>query len=181
MADITLAECNGRIWLVGGVEHMNRLLANTLPPDISTEFVQCETVNDVQRLWDQNNTESGAGSAWHLHPGIAARLKRATPDFAVYFAQWSALLDQDAVIVVHAAVARARDLGAAPVRLAQYLAPDGPRAMAALAELRCQLIEDLMTEGGIDPARFIREMRDVTSVPGMGAESQRVDVVVGVA
>ncbi len=42
MADITLAEYNGRVWLVGGEVYIDDLLANTLTPNVSIELVRCE-------------------------------------------------------------------------------------------------------------------------------------------
>ena len=181
MADITLAECGGQVWLVGGVEYMSDLLTNALPPNISTEIVQCESAQDVMRLWEQNNPDGDGSSAWQIHPAIVSRIKRASPDFAVYFTQWSALLDADALAVVNAAAAQARTLAEAPLLIATYLPPAPARNLTSLARLRAQMIEDALIEAGIDAARFLRETRETGSVPGMGDESQRVDVVVRAA
>lgn len=178
MADITLAECGGQVWLVGGVEYMSDLLANALPPNISTEIVQCESAQDVMRMWEQNNPDGDGSSAWQIHPAIVSRIKRASPDFAVYFTQWSALLDADALAVVNAAAAQARALAEAPVRVATYLPADPARNLVSLARLRAQMIEDALIEAGVEAGRFLRETREAGSVPGMGDESQRVDVIV---
>ncbi len=181
MADITLAECGGQVWLVGGVEYMSDLLANSLAANISMEIVQCESTQDVMRLWEQNNPDGDGSSAWQIHPAIVSRIKRASPDFAVYFTQWSALLDADALAVVNAAAAQARGQADVPVQIATYLPPAPARNLASLARLRAQMIEDALIEAGIDAARFLRETRETGSVPGMGDESQRVDVVVQAA
>ena len=179
MADITLAEFNGRAWLVGGEAHLHDLLGNTLPSNVSIELIQCEHPSDIRRLWVQNCGEpSTDGMPWQIHPAIVARIHRSTPDFAVYFGQWSALLDQDALTTVSAAAARAHEAAEAAVELAQYLDPEGPQAMADLARLRTQLIEDKLTEAGIAVSRISRIVRNVSDVPGMGQESQRVDVII---
>ena len=178
MADITLAECGGQVWLVGGVEYLTDLLANTLPPNISTEIVQCESAQDVMRMWEQNNPDGDGSSAWQIHPAIVTRIKSASPDFALYFTQWSALLDADAMAVVNAVAMRARTLAEVPVRVATYLPPNPARNLASLARLRAQMIEDALVEAGIDAARFLRETRATSAIPGMGEESQRVDVIV---
>ena len=54
MADITLAELNGRVWLVGGEPYIDDLLANTLAPEISIELVPCESKSEVHALWVQH-------------------------------------------------------------------------------------------------------------------------------
>ena len=179
MADITLAEFNGRVWLVGGEAHLHELLGNTLPSEVSIELVQCEHPTEVRRLWVQLCGErESEGMPWQIHPAIVDRIHRNTSDYSVYFGQWSAMLDQDALMSVNAAAARAREAPMARMELVQYLDPDGPQAMADLARLRAQLIEDRLVEAGIDRGRVARATRNVSEVPGMAQESQRVDVVV---
>lgn len=179
MADITLAEFNGRVWLVGGEAYLHDLLANTLPPDISIELLQCERPADVHSLWVQHCGEPATdGMPWQIHPNIVARIHRNAPDYAVYFTQWSAMLDPDALTVIHAAAARAQESPEAAVTLAEYLDPEGPRAMIDLSRLRAQLIEDKLAEQGVDRTRIARVTRNVSEVPGMAQESQRVDIVV---
>lgn len=179
MADITLAEFNGRVWLVGGENYIDDLLANTLPAHVSIEIVQCASQPELHKLWVQHCGEPTAqGMPWLIHPNIAARIRRSSPDYAVFFAQWSALLDQDALAVIREAANWAAENQAAPVLLAEYLDPDGPQAMADLARLRAQLIEDKLVEFGVDRARIGRLRRNVADVAGMSQESQRVDIVV---
>ncbi len=179
MADITLAEFNGRVWLVGGEVHLQDLLANTLSQQVSIELVQCEHTSEVHHLWVQNcGEQNGDGLPWQIHPNIVARIRRRSPDYAVFFAQWSALLDPDALSVINAAAAWARENPQAPVVLAEYVDPQGPPAMADLSRLRTQLIEDKLAETGIPRDRVERVRRDVTEVPGMSQESQRVDIIV---
>ncbi len=179
MADITLAEFNGRVWLVGGETHLHDLLGNTLPKDVSIELIQCEHPSDIRRLWTQHCGEpSTDGMPWQIHPAIVARIHRSTSDYGVYFGQWSALLDQDALMSVNAAAARACEEAEVPVELAQYLDPEGPQSMVDLARLRAQLIEDRLAEAGVERSRISRVVRDVRDVPGMAQESQRIDVVI---
>ncbi len=181
MADITLAEFNGRVWLVGGESYIDALLANTLSEDVSIEFVRCESQSDIHDLWVQNcgSPASGTGSTpWVIHPKIAERIRRSSPDYAVFFAQWSAMLDHDALAVIHAAVVWLKQQPETPVVLAEYLDPVGPQAMVDLSRLRAQLIEDKLAEGGIARHRISRVRRSVLDVPGMAQESQRVDIIV---
>ncbi len=179
MADITLAEFNGSVWLVGGDSYFDDLLANTLASDISIELVQCESQSDVHDLWVQHCGMPSEGSMpWVINPMIVTRIRGRSPDYAVFFAQWSAFLDQDAVAVVRAAAGWAAENPAMPVRLAEYLDPQGPQAMADLARLRAQLIEDKLVETGIDRARIGRIRRDVSDIAGMPQESQRIDIIV---
>jgi outer membrane protein OmpA-like peptidoglycan-associated protein len=182
MADITLAEFNGRVFLVGGEAYLDDLLANTLSPQVSIELVQCERQSAVHELWVQHcGDPQSAGLPWVIHPAIANRIRRRSPDYAVFFAQWSAMLDTDALAVINAAAAWAEANPAAPVLIAEYLDAAGPPAIAALSGLRAQLIEDRLAECGLDRTRITRVRREITDVPGMAQESQRVDIVVRAA
>jgi outer membrane protein OmpA-like peptidoglycan-associated protein len=181
MADITLAEFNGRVWLVSGESYIDDLLANRLSEDVSIEFVRCESQRDIRDLWVQNcgSPEAGTGSApWAIHPKIAERIRRSSPDYAVFFAQWSAMLDHDALAVIRAAVVWWKQQPQTPVVLAEYLDPDGPQAMVDLSRLRAQLIEEKLAEGGVAREQISRLRRSVHDVPGMAQESQRVDIIV---
>lgn len=179
MADITLAEFNGRVWLVGGEGHIDDLLANTLSHDVSIELVACERKSDVLDLWVQHCGEQpGTGDPWLIHPGIVARIRRGAPDYAVFFAQWSAMIDEDAATVINSAAGWALQNARAPVLLAEYLDPEGPAPVADLSRLRAQLIEERLVQQGVARERIGRSRRAVSEVPGMGAESQRIDIVV---
>lgn len=179
MADITLAEFNGSFWLVGGESFIDDLLANTLESDISIELVPCESQAEVYDLWTQLcGAPAEGGMPWVINPLFVNRIRRRAPDYAVFFAQWSAFLDQDAVAVVNAAAIWATENPSLPVRIAEYCDPAGPQAMADLARLRAQLIVGKLLEAGIDPARIERIRRDIAEIPGMPQESQRVDIVV---
>ena len=179
MADITLAEFNGRVWLVGGEVYLDDLLANTLAREISIELVQCERQSDIRDLWVQHCGQPASdGLPWIIHPNIVARIRRGSPDYPVFFTQWSAMLDQDALTVIAAAALWARENPEAPVILAEYLDPEGPQAIADLSRLRAQLIEDKLTESGVARSQIVRERRDVREMAGLSQESQRVDIIV---
>lgn len=182
MADITLAECNGGVWLVGGEDYIDDLLINSLPPEITIEIVQCASKEEVRALWVQNCGEpKTAAFPWVIHPNIAARIRRASPDYSVFFAQWSAFLDDDAQSVIREAAHWAAANATLPVQLVTFLDPVGPQAIADLARLRAQLIEDRLIEHGLDRTRVARAQRDVADMGGMAQESQRVDIVVRAA
>jgi hypothetical protein len=179
MADITLAEFNGRVWLVGGEVYIDDLLANTLTPDVSIELVRCESQSDVHDMWVQNcGEQTTSGMPWIIHPNIAARIRRSSPDYSVYFAQWSVMLDPDALAVIREASNWGIQNPEQPVALTEFLDPAGPQAMVDLSRLRAQLIEDKLVEHGIERGRISRVRRTVDDVPGMTQESQRVDIVV---
>ena len=85
MADITLAEFNGRVWLVGGEAHLHDLLNNSLPPNVSIELLQCERISGVTDLWVQHCGERDTdGMPWQIHPNIVTRIRRRSPDYAVF-------------------------------------------------------------------------------------------------
>src|SRR5271154_6819179 len=143
MADITLAEFNGRVWLVGGEAHLHDLLNNSLPKNVSIELLNCERLSNVTDLWVQHCGERPTGGMpWQIHPNIVTRIRQRSPDYAVFFAQWSAMLDQDALTVVNAAATWARENPTIPVVLAEYLDPAGPQSIVDLSRLRAQLIEE---------------------------------------
>ena len=181
MADITLAEFNGNAWLVGGEQHIDDLLANTLPNDVTIEVVPCDSKSDVNALWVQNCgmlPEGIGGDPWIIHPAIVNRIRRSSPDHAVFFGQWSALLDEDALAVIHAAARTAREHATAPLFVAEYLDPAGPRSIADLQSLRANLVEEQLATEGVDRGRLQRIVRAVADVPGMAQESQRIEIIV---
>ncbi len=179
MADIVLAEHRGQTWLVSGERYIDDLLANTLPRDVSIEFVACESESDVTVLWVQNcGPPTDSGAPWMIHPAIAKRIRRSSEGHVVYFGQWSAMLDEDAQSVIRSAVIWAQEFAETDVTLVTYVAEGGPKAVADIANIRCTLIEAELTGAGIAAERIKRANRDPALAPGMGAESQRVDIVI---
>jgi len=178
MADIVLAECRGQAWLVSGEQYIDHLLANTLPPHVSIELVACESKSEVDALWVQHCGPPEAYSApWLIHPGVTNRVRRGKAGHAVFFAQWSAMMDDDAKAVVRAAAGWAQQNTDRDVLIVRYVGPNSPQAMLDLANLRASLVEAELVTLEVEAARIGRETRDVSTVPGMAEESQRVDIV----
>lgn len=179
MADITLAEFNGAVWLVGGEAHLHDMLANTLAGDISIEFVSCERASDVRALWIQNCGEQVSdGMPWQIHPNIVARIRRSSPEHSVYFTQWSVMLDPEAVATVQAAAVAALQNPEAPVILVEFLDENAPASVAGLSHLRAQLITERLVEFGVPAERISRTQRGLQDMPVISSESQRVDILV---
>jgi hypothetical protein len=182
MADITLAEYQGRVWLVGGEPYIDDLLANTLASQITIELVPCKSQSDVHALWEQHcGPQDSFGNPWIIHPAIVQRIRRAASEYSVFFTEWSAMIDQDAETVIASAAAWANENPEAPVDLVEFLDPAGPKAIADLSRLRAQLIEDRLTEGGVARERIGRATDRPGEVVAKSGESQRVDIVVRVA
>lgn len=179
MADITLAEFQGRVWLVGGEPYIDDLLANTLAGDVSIELVPCEHKSEVHALWVQHcGQPTSLGDPWMIHPAIVARIRRnSSNNYSVFFAEWSAMLDKDAHTVIASVAAWARENTQASLQLVEFLDPAGPKAIADLSRLRAQLIEDRLFEAGVARERIGRDTRGVGDVAGMAQESQRIDIV----
>jgi outer membrane protein OmpA-like peptidoglycan-associated protein len=177
MADITLAEYNGRVWLVGGEPYIDDLLANTLAPDVSIELIPCEQKSEVNALWVQHcGPQTTLGDPWLIHPGIVARIRRKSSNYSVFFAEWSAALDKDAHTVIASVAAWAMDNRTATLDLVEFLDPAGPKAIADLSRLRAQLVEDALVKAGVEVGRIGRAMRAVGDVAGLAQESQRIDI-----
>jgi hypothetical protein len=182
MADITLAEVHGRCWLVGGEAFIDDLLANTLAKHVTIEVLPCETKSDVHALWVQHCGEQGPGAdPWMIHPAIVARIRRNAAGHSVFFAEWSARLDQDALTVIASAAAWALENPDAPITLVEFLDPDGPKAVADLSRLRAQMVEDQLVAGSVARERIGRASREPGDVAGMAQESQRIEISLQIA
>ncbi len=182
MADITLAEVGGRVWLVGGETYIDDLLANTLAPDVSIEIIACEHRQQVTALWVQHcGPQETQGDPWLIHPGVVARIRRASTGFSVMFGEWSARLDNEAIAVIASAASWADSNQAAGLDLVEFLDPDGPRAIADLSRLRAQLVEDALIQRGVAAGRIGRALRGIGDVAGMPQESQRIDIALRLA
>jgi hypothetical protein len=179
MADITIAEFDGRGWLVAGEEYIDDFLANTLEDGITIECISCDSIAAVRALWIQNcGVPEHSTDPWIVHPAIVNRARRRLPEHAVFFAQWSAALDQDACAVIRGAAVAAMLSPAQPVQVVEYIDPEGPRSMAELSHVRAMLIEEALVTEGVAASRIGRVQRKVAEIPGMAQESQRVDIVI---
>jgi len=177
MADIVLAEHNGQTWLMSGEDFIDDLLANTLQPDVTIEFVVCESESELEgvkaRLFA---AQAGVLDPWIIHPAIARRVRFGLSGddpsgHRVVFGAWSAARDTDADAVIAAAATQAASTDARVV-LTSYIAPDGPAPMADMAALRSTLIEAELTRLGVQPFRIIRTRRDSDA----GASVDHIDI-----
>jgi len=178
MADITLAEFNGRVWLVGGEPFIDDLLANTLADDVSIELVPCENKSEVMGLWTQlSGPQQFVGDPWLINPAIVARIRRTlTHTSSVFFSEWSVALDRDAMTIIASMATFACENEDAVLELVEFLDPAGPKALADLARLRAQLIEDSLAEAGVARERIRRATRGLDEVVGVTKDSQRIDI-----
>jgi hypothetical protein len=170
MADIVLAEHQGRAWLVSGEQYIDDLLANRLPSDISIDIVSCASHADVTALLSPEDTGK---SFWAIHPGIVKRLRRGLEGYTVLFSQWSALLDDDAGSVIRGAADLAALHPEAAVMLTSYAGADAPPMARALSELRKNLLEAVLIEHGVARARIAH----ISCDPAAG-ETDRFDIII---
>ncbi len=178
MADIMLAEFNGAAWLVGGEVHIDDLLANTLPAHVTIELIPCETKSQVDALWTQNCGEPVMpGGPWVIHPAIVNRVRRGSSGYAVYFGQWSAALDNEALAVIQAA-ARAAHGGDGAVVLTEFIDDGSPGFAADLAKVRLGMIEQELVREGVSADRMKHAKRDMAAAAAVGQDAQRVDIVI---
>jgi hypothetical protein len=172
MVDITLAEFNGAVWLVGGEVHIDNLLANTLGPDVTIELVTCETKMQVHELWHKFcGPPEFEGDPWLIHPGIVNRIRGTLGGFRVRFAPWSAQLDASAQAVIAAAAAQAGEAG---LLVTDYVDAGAADMEADLARLRLGLIERALAGAGVAAGRVRRARLPV----GQDGDGERVDIEV---
>lgn len=172
MADITLAECNGRAWLLAGEQYIDDLLANTLAPHVTIEVIQFQSKSAIDAAWTARTEEDPSGM-WMIHPGVLNRAKGQSGLLSVQFAAWSAAMDAQAEASLQTAVAMAEKEPGHVVALIRHEAAGGAAMAAEMGGLRCGLIEARLAALGLAPARIVREVAAATE----GAED-RVDVVV---
>ena len=180
MADVTLAECNGNVWLVSGEQHVAMLLYNNLPPDVSVELVSCDSLEQVRQIWIQNCGEPlSPCDPILINPAIADRVRRNTPGGrTIYFAQWSAMLDEDAVILLQAVAGWLNGAPALQAKLVSFIAPDSLPGVPELFQLRVTLIRRKLAEFGVAADRLGHEVRAPDENGGAQQESQRVGLEV---
>ncbi len=182
MADVTLAECEGNVWLVEGEQHLDALLLGSFPPDLRIEFVACASQDELRGLWAELSGNAGPGcDPWAIHPGLVERIRSimgqdADGDTrrAVVFGAWSALLDADAHAAIGDAAQRLAAEPALTLLLRSHEAAFVP-GMADLQRLRVQLLAAALTRLGCDPAR----LREETVPPPDAGEPQpdRIELV----
>lgn len=178
MADVTLAEYNDNVWLVGGEPHIDDLLANTLPAHITIEVLTCETKSQVHDLWVQLCGEPPfPGDPWLIHPAIVNRIRRADSGYAIYFGQWSAQLDTQAESLIVAAARHAHG-GTGKVTLTEFIDEGSPPFAADLARVRLGMIEQILLREGVAQSRLEHARRDLAAAQAVGQDAQRVDILI---
>ena len=177
MADIILAQVGWNTWLVRGEDHLDLLLANMLPPDVTIEFITCQSESEVRGLWSASVANPAmAGPPWLIHPKIAERTRRMLGfggAYGVVFGQWSAAFDANAEgAIANAAEAAVADESASVV-LTSYVAIDAPAFAGDLANIRIGMVEKELVARGIAAERIVRDRQQA----GEG-EAEKVDQVV---
>ncbi len=173
MAEIVLAEFSGRAWLVLGEQHIDHLLANTLPDNVSIKIVTCESKSAVDALFLAEGGDDPT-MMWLIHPAIVNRERGQGGDLDVCFPPWSAQLDDAASGILQAAAACAARYEQAPVKLVQQLPADGMAMLADLANLRTGLIEARLSTLGVAPGRIVR----LTETTGDEARANVIKVLI---
>ncbi len=177
MADITLAQFNSVTWLVGGEEHIDDLMTNTLPAGVTIELVACERKADVYGLWARFGGGTDAGhEPWMIHPAIVRRALGVAPEGAIVFAPWSVQPDEAGLRVIEAACDWARANPDKPVLLADYHDEAAPPAEAGLALVRLQMVEAVLLKAVVAD-RLRRVRRPAADIPALPAGGGRVDIV----
>lgn len=158
LADIVLGEVSGQAWLVRGEQHIDDLLGNMVPPDVSIEVVACESKSAVDALWRRWN-DGETTEMWLIHPAILNRVRGAPSQTAIVFATWSVAIDADALKVIALTVQAAADRADAVIALVRHVTADGGRTADDLGSLRCTLIEGQLMEAGIPASRLARDTK----------------------
>jgi hypothetical protein len=179
MADIVLAQLGVRTWLVGGEALIDDLLANTLPPHVTIDFVACQSQSEVEALWLANTADPEEyGMPWLIHPAIAERCRKPAAGAGLYpvtFAPWSAMRDAGSEDAVAAAAREALADAAKTVALHWHVAAGAPALAAELGSLRCGLLEAELAAKGVPAERIGRLRGDDAGV------ADRIDIRVAAA
>ena len=160
--DVTLAECEGQVWLVGGEEHLDALLIGRLAPELTVGLRHCATRAELFALWQElspTDTEgapgsTGAAQPWVINPLITARIL-GTLGLAtgrVRFTPWSAAIDEAGQQAVSAAASWLAANPGGRVLLRQEAATEA--GQGELLRLRAQLVLAALVRAGADPARM---------------------------
>ncbi len=176
MADITLAEWNDRVWLVGGEDHIDDLLANTLSPEITIEIRQCEQKSEIHVLWHVlSDVQTTTADPWMIHPAIVARIRRSQGPMVVVFTAWSAAIDADGQAMIATAAAWAEQNPDGSLSLVARYDPAGLAPLADLARMRCQLVAAALGKSGVAAGRITHLLDDGPADSDSG--SLELDVV----
>ncbi len=181
MADITLAEFNGSVWLVGGEAYLDDLLVNALPPGISIEFVTCERKSDVHALWHRFGDPGLAVDPWLIHPAIAERFRAPPSEFAVIFAPWIVMPDASGLQMIARAASSAAADPEVSLVLHAHAGPDDGAASSELQSLRLRLIEEALERADVPRARITRAEHPSALAAPQPQGGGRVDILIAPA
>ncbi|GGC29182.1 hypothetical protein GCM10011504_04230 [Siccirubricoccus deserti] len=175
MPDIILAQYDGSAWLVAGVDHLDALLENSLPPEVSFEIVACREPSEVDALWRYHaGAQAEHSQPWAIHPNIVRRMQGLGTGTAVAFTAWSALLNAEAQRSLGRAAEAAKAQPDAALRLIGQVDPAAGPMPAAMLQMRLQMVEDALAAAGIDRARLRRVIRNPETA---GYREELADVI----
>lgn len=176
LADVILAETGGHAWLVRGEEHIDHLLANTLPAHVSIEVVTCESKSAIDALWRAYGATTDEDMMWLVHPAIVNRARGGGGEssLSVVFAEWSASLDERAVAALAAAADVLLGRPGCVLALVRHAVEGAPAMAADLGALRLGLIEARLAGFGVEADRVVRDVQDAAEA----ALADRVELVV---
>jgi len=161
MADVTLVDLGGQVWLVGGEEHLDALLVGALPEGVTVALVPCAGRAEMNALWRAHSPDAAdGGQPWVLNPLITTRLlgRMGLRPGVLRFAPWSAALDAAAT---EAAAAAAAWLAANPdgrLVLRQFAPEPEVPGLSDLQRVRARLVAAALERAGADPARLRDEV-----------------------
>jgi outer membrane protein OmpA-like peptidoglycan-associated protein len=100
--------------------------------------------------------------------------------YVVFFAEWSAALDNAGLSVVSNAATAAKTAPAATVTVVGYADPTGSaQANIDISRTRAQQVTDQLVLDGIAPNRIQQVARGITGFAGTSQESRRVEINIG--
>ena len=174
MADVTLAEFDGQVWLVAGENLIDELLANMMPPGATIEFVSCDSRAEVWDLWAENSLDSVEGiDPWIIHPGIVSRIRGSMAEPRLQFAPWSAQIPDEAKDTIGKAAGWLAANAAGRITLRQFAPASPPAGLADIQRVRAMLVLGALTGAGADAGRLDQETVPSTEA----AASERVEFV----
>ncbi len=105
---------------------------------------------------------------------------QASQKIAVFFQEWSAKLDDNAIASVGVAANWAKDHPTERINVSGFAAPQGSQAASiSLANTRAQVVVDQLTKDGVDPSRIKLTAHGPVDFTQSAIESRRVDILVG--
>ena len=168
MSDIILAECGGNTWLVEGVEHLDDLMRNLLPAEVTVSFVTCATPEEALALWAGRRTADADEHAvpWMVNPAIVRRIRAAKAEPAIIFAPWSAMLDSDAEQLLAGLAGRM-------LTLRQFTPAEPPPGLGDLQRLRGMLVVAALVRAGADASALVH----ATAAAATPDDANRLELV----